>query len=185
MNQARIISNFIAQNGVSDIWRFKFNNKKIFSFFSNIHHTYTHIDYFLLYNRLLGNVSFCSCHSITISDHGAVSFQMALPNYLRPLRNWRLNPLLLADDQFTNFVSSQIDFFLDTNASPEISHSILWGTLKVYLRGQIIEYSSRAKKARDSKLNVILRAIDSQYSTSPSPTQKKIVTTDRIQLAFH
>lgn len=74
---AKVVNDFIAHNGVSDIWRFKFNNKKIFSFFSNVHHTYTRIDYFLLDNRLLGHVSSCTYHSITVSDHGAVSFYIA------------------------------------------------------------------------------------------------------------
>ena len=73
---AKVINDFIAHGGVSDIWRFNFNNQKVFSFFSNVHHTYTRIDYFLL-DRLLGNVSSCTYHSITISDHGAVSFHTA------------------------------------------------------------------------------------------------------------
>ena len=120
-----MINDFIAHNGVSDIWRFNFNNKKAFSFFSNVDHTYTRIDYFFLDNRLLGNVTSCSYHSITISDHGAVSCHVALPNCPRPSRNWRLNPLLLADEQFVNHVSSQISFFLETNVSPEISNSEL------------------------------------------------------------
>lgn len=86
-------------------------NLSPFSFFSNVHHTYTRIDYFLLDNRLLGNVTSCSYHSITISDNGAVSFHMALPNCLRPPRSWRLNPLLLVDEEFVNNISSQISFF--------------------------------------------------------------------------
>lgn len=98
---------------------------------------------------------------------------MALPNCLRPSRSWRLNPLLLADEEFVNNISSQISFFLETNTPPEITHSTLWETLKAYLHGRIIVYSSRAKKARESKLNDILRSIaeiDNKYSTSPSPT---------------
>lgn len=54
---AKVVNNFITQNDVSDIWRFKFDNKKAFSFFSYVHHTC--INYFLLDNRLLGNVSAC------------------------------------------------------------------------------------------------------------------------------
>ncbi len=144
---ARTINDFISQYGVSDIWRFKFDNKKVFSFFYDAHHTYTRIDYFLLDNRLLGNVTCCSYHSITISDHGAVSFHVMLPDCFRPSRSWRLNPLLLADEQFVQHISSQTSLFLETNTSPEISHLTLWETLKAYLRGQIIEYSSRVKKA--------------------------------------
>ena len=75
---AKVINDLMLQNGVSDIWRFKFSDKKAFSFFSNVHHTYTRIYYFLLDNRLLGNINSCIYHSITISDHGAVSFCIQL-----------------------------------------------------------------------------------------------------------
>lgn len=43
--------------------------------------------------------------------------------------------------------------------------------LKAFLRGQIIEYSSRMKKAREAKLENISQAladIDEQHSSSPS-----------------
>lgn len=148
----------------------------MFSFFSNAHHTYTRIDYSLLDNRLLGNVTSCSYHNITISDHGAVSFHVMLPDCFRLSRNWRLKPLLLADEQFTHRISSQTSFFLGINTSPEISHLTLGETLKAYLQCQIIEYSSRAKKLRESKLNNISRStaeIDNQYSSSPSPSPFK------------
>lgn len=71
-----------------------------------------------------------------------------LPDCFRPSRRWRLNPLLLADKQFTHHISSQTSFFLEINTSPEISHLTLWETLKAYFHGQIIEYSSRAKKIK-------------------------------------
>ena len=168
---AKLINEFCAQAGLSDIWRFKYPDKKGFSFFSGVHHTYTRIDYFLLDKRLLGNIETCQYHTISISDHGALSFQLALPNCFRPSRHWRLNPLLLADEEFIHFISSQIQFFLETNATPEISHSILWETLKAFLRGQIIGYSSRMKKIRMAKLDDIsqaLASIDERYSSFPS-----------------
>lgn len=95
---AELIKDFMIKNGVSDIWIFIYDSK------------YTCIDYFLLDNRLLGNISSCSYHSITVSDHGAVSFHIALPKCFRPSCYWRLNPLLLADEKFLNHISTQIDF---------------------------------------------------------------------------
>lgn len=69
---AKTINNFMDRTDMSDIWRFKFPDKKAFSFFSRVHHTYTRIDYFLLENRLLGDVNSCSYYSITVSDHGCL-----------------------------------------------------------------------------------------------------------------
>lgn len=128
---AMVENNFILQNGVSDIWKFKYN-KKAFSFFSNVHHTCTRIDYFRLNNRLSNKVSSCLYHSIKISDYGAESFHLVPPKCSRPSGNWRLNPLL-CEEQFVSRVINQILFFLDTNSSPEISHFTLWETFRAYL----------------------------------------------------
>lgn len=59
--------------------------------------------------------------------------------------------------------------------------------LKAFFRGQIIEYSSRMKKAREAKLENISQAladIDGQHSSSPSPelyeeTEYDTLTTDK------
>lgn len=169
---AKIINDFSIQSGLSDIWRFQNPNKKGFSFFSNVHHVYTRIDYFLIDNRLVGNVESCQYHAISVSDHGALSFQLNLPNCSRPSSHWRLNPLLLADEEFIEYISSQIIFFIETNTTPDVSHSTIWETLKAVLRGQIIEYSSRMKKTREAKLKDISQAladIDEKHSSSPSP----------------
>ena len=55
---AKIIDDFIAWNGVSDIWRFTFNSKRAFSFFSDVHHTYTQINYFFLDNQSINQSLF-------------------------------------------------------------------------------------------------------------------------------
>ncbi|KAF3839709.1 hypothetical protein F7725_018426 [Dissostichus mawsoni] len=62
-------------------------------------------------------------------------------NILRQ-RVWRLNPRLLAEKNFVDFINTQIDFFLETNESPEISYFTLWETMKAYVRGQVISYNA-------------------------------------------
>lgn len=127
---AGVVKNFMNQCGLSDVWRFKFPQTRAYSFFSNVHHTYSRIDYFLLDNRLLPKVKAISYNSIVISDHGAVVLDLNIPNRPPINRIWRLNPLLLSDDIFVELISNQIQFFLETNTSPEISQDTLWETLK-------------------------------------------------------
>ena len=170
---AKVIHNFMSQSGLSDIWRFHSQKKKVFSFFSNVHHTYTRIDYFLLDNKILEKTHSCTYHGITVSDHAAISFVLEIPNIPRPRRNWRFNTVLLADDDFNKMITSEIEFFLDTNRSPEINTSLLWETLKAYIRGQIIAYCSKTNKIKNAKLNelsCLITEIDDQYSKSPSPS---------------
>lgn len=167
---AGVVKNFMNQCGLSDVWRFQYPNTRAYSLFSNAHHTYTRIDYFLLDNRLLSNVRAISYNGIVISDHSAIALDLDIPNRPPVNRIWRLNSLLLADDTFVELISNQIQFFLETNTSPEISHATLWETLKVYIRGQIIAYSSRVKKEKSLKLTEISQRIldiDSIYAHSP------------------
>ena len=150
-----VVRDFMTQCGLTDVWRFQFPHPKDYSFFSNVHHTYTCINYFLVDNRLLPKVKTISYSSIVISDHSAILLDLNIPNRPPPNRIWRLNPLLLADERFVEIISNQIQFFLETNTTPDISYATIWETLKVYIHGQIIAYSSQMKKEKKYKLSDI------------------------------
>lgn len=96
---------------------------------------YTRIDYFLLDNKLTPIVTDIEYSGIVISDHSPVMLKLSFPENTPPQQTWRPNTRLLADDNFKKFINSQIVFFLELNDSPEISSSILWESLKVYIQG--------------------------------------------------
>lgn len=55
---------------------------------------------------------------------------------------------------------------------PGMSYSTIWETLKCYLRGLIISYSSyknQKRKRRLEKLTDFITNIDTQYASDPSP----------------
>ncbi len=110
---------------VTDIWRFFNPSKREYSFFSHVHHTFTRIDYFLVDNRLLSLVSTCKYDAIVISDHAPISVDICLKNFNSTRAPWRLNTRLLLNDDFVNFVSNQIDFFVGLNKTPDVSASVL------------------------------------------------------------
>ena len=62
---------------------------------------------------------------IVIADHSPVLLKLCFPGNSIPQHMWRLNSRLLADEDFVKFIETQIDFFLETNESPEISYSIM------------------------------------------------------------
>lgn len=170
-NSALIIKALCQSSGVVDPWRFKNPTSKEFSFFSAVHQTYSRIDFFLLDKKMLPLIKSCSYESIVISDHSPVVMELWLQNNLTTRRNWRLNPILLSDKAFVDFLSAQIDFFLDTNQLPDTNIFTLWETLKVYLRGQIIEYTARLNKSRSKRFTELIKLIhdvDQLHSVSPS-----------------
>ncbi len=99
-----------------------------------------------------------------------------------------MNSLLLSDSKFTKFVSTQIKFFIETNATPDISHGTLWETFKAFLRGQVLSFTSHTKKEKISKLKELsdnIVQLDAQYAPSPTPEfyQKRICLQTEFDLA--
>ena len=69
-------------------------------------------------------------------------------------------------------ISTAIDNFLETNKDNTVSPSLLWQTLKVVIKGDIIAYTSRVNKARRQEQEQLLNSIidiDHQSSASPTP----------------
>lgn len=91
--------------------------KESILFFSNVHHSYSRIDYFVLDNGLNPRVQSCAYQSFIISDHAPLTLDLTFPNLPSPRRNWHFNTSLLADDNFVSFVADQIPFFLSVNKS--------------------------------------------------------------------
>lgn len=168
---AETINAFLQMYGMIDAWRYRNPVSRQYSFFSPVHNSYSRIDYFLLDKRLLPLLRSSEYESIVISDHSPVIMELYFPDNEPPQRTWRLNPRLLSDEDFVNFLSAQIDFFLETNQSPDTSHSNLWETMKAYLRGQIISYNASMNRRRSARLNELIsliKEVDHKNSEAPS-----------------
>lgn len=169
---ARVIKTFMNEFSVSDPWRFFNPAGKAFSFFSHVHHTFTRIDYFLVDNRLLPTIGPCSYEATVISDHSPVTMSIQIRGIAQCHTPWRFNTRLLASDKFVKMISDQIDFFLSLNKTPDISASVLWETLKAYIRGQIISFVNYESKRRRKELSSIserITQLDTLYAATPSP----------------
>uniref|UniRef100_A0AAR2KJ90 Endonuclease/exonuclease/phosphatase domain-containing protein n=1 Tax=Pygocentrus nattereri TaxID=42514 RepID=A0AAR2KJ90_PYGNA len=66
---ARAIKTFLDTYKIIDIWRFHNPTSRSYSFFSQVHKTYSRMDYFFLDMHLLHLVTGCEYQAIVISDH--------------------------------------------------------------------------------------------------------------------
>lgn len=82
---AQVINSFLKDYAVSDLWRRMNPTARTYSFFSQVHQTFSRIDYFLVDNRLLSSTEACLYNAIVISDHSPLTatFRFA-PNTPRP-----------------------------------------------------------------------------------------------------
>ena len=175
-SMSKSISDFMLQNGFVDAWRFHNPQTKAYSFFSQVHQSYSRIDYFFVDGSLLSKVTSSEYHSIVISDHAPLSLNIQLSGQPRFSSPWRFNTLLLSDDAFNTFILSSIDDFITINKDDSVSYSLLWESLKAYLRGQIISFSAHCNKTRKARLNELLikiRDIDGQNAINPSQSLVK------------
>ncbi len=107
------IKNLCDKFGLLDPWRFIFPSSRTFSFFSPVHHSYSRIDFFLVDKSLIPLVSSSMYHSIVISDHAPSSFVIGLPTQHSSFKPWRLNSLLLADEEFITYLTNEIKIYLE------------------------------------------------------------------------
>lgn len=169
---AKMINSFMEEFHISDPWRFLYPNSKQYSFFSNVHQTFTRIDFFLLSNNLLPFVQSVTYNPIVISDHAPISLMIGFDGLNSTHPPWRFNSRLLSSDDFVQCISSQITTFIEINKTPDISASTLWETLKAYLRGSIISYTAFERKTREAELSRLTQKIgelDRIYAANPSP----------------
>lgn len=168
---AHTIQLFLKTYGVADVWRFRNPTSRAYSYFSPVHKTYSRIDYFFLDKRILHLTKECDYGAMVISDHGPLIMKMYIPDTQSTYRAWRFNPLLLSEDEFTKFISSEIKVFLDINQTPGMSSSTVWESLKAYLRGQIISYCANKRRAnteRIKKLSDEILELDRLHGYTPS-----------------
>lgn len=168
---AHAIRLFLNTNGISDTWRFRNPTTKGYSFFSPVHGTYSRIDYFFLDKKLLPLVSKCEYQAIVISDHAPLVMTLRIPTSHTNYRPWRFNSLLLSDNFFVEHISTEITSFLERNQTPGMSSSVVWESMKAYLRGQIISYSARIRKALNEKLVKLtddILNLDARLALAPS-----------------
>ncbi|KAL2085077.1 hypothetical protein ACEWY4_018397 [Coilia grayii] len=141
-----ILNNICKDLGLVDIWRLLNPSGRDYTFYSSNHLVYTRIDYFLISHSLIPYATSCAIGSILVSDHAEVSLYIQQPTRIGRSKRWRLNSSLLKDPIFKLQVQEQITLFKDTNVSTAPSPGIAWETLKAFLRGFIIQYTSHKKK---------------------------------------
>lgn len=115
----------------------------------------------------------CEYSSIVISDHVPLLLDLDLVPKSKSHSNWRLNTGLLSSEKFCEFISEKISTFIENYKSDSTSPSLLWETLKVVIRGEIISYNARIRKDEKQRQLELMEAIlhiDRQNSTSANPT---------------
>lgn len=143
---SKTIKQFMSDFGLGDGWRLQHPQDREYTFYSNVHQTYSRIDLFLTSNSIIPNIIETKIHPISISDHSPVTLTWNTPAIQKHPTRWRFNTSLLKDPEFDSYFKREWTSFLEINDSLKSPASLLWETWKVVLRGKIISYSVHKKK---------------------------------------
>lgn len=143
--KTQTLNNLLSGLGLVDPWRAKNPKGKDFSFFSNVHNSYSRIDFFCLPQQDIYKVTDCHIEPITLSDHAPVIMKINFGTQ-SSFKYWRLNVSLLNNAETVKEVKQCLKEYFDINDNGEVNPSILWEGAKAVIRGKFIQISSKLIK---------------------------------------
>ena len=145
--EAQTLNDTIDQLDLIDIYRTIHSKTMNFTFFSSAHGIFPRIDHILGHKSSLGEFKKIEIIPSIFSDHNAVRLDV---NYRRKtIKNsniWRLNNMLLNNQQITEDIKKEIEICMETNENENTTTPNLWDTVKVVLRGRSIAIQANLKK---------------------------------------
>lgn len=168
-----------------DVWRTLNPHQNKFTFFSHPHKCHSRIHYFFVPKTIMHAISRCNIGDIVISDHATVVLDVCVKGFLRPVKSWIFNNLLLKDDKFLSYFNSEFKIFLSINSESTNNPSLLWETTKAYIRGLVISYSATKKRKQLEKEKHVeseLNTATSSYLDDPYPALLEKISAVRASL---
>ena len=157
-----------------------------FTFFSSAHGTFSRIDHILGHKSSLGIFKKTEIIPSIFSDHNAVRLDV---NYRRKtMKNsnvWRLNNVLLNNQQITEEIKKEIKICIETNENENTTTQNLGDTVKAVLRGRFIAIQAYLKKQEKSQLNNLtlsLKQLEKEEMKNPRASRRKEISKIRAEI---
>lgn len=117
------------------------------------------LTFFLTDKFLLQNIQRSEIYNITWSDHTLVSITVGEGGLGTRANRGRNNAVLMARPEHKHQIQQALQEFFDLNASSTEDPFTLWNTHKAFIRGILVQQSSRARRLRTQRLNDTLTSI--------------------------
>lgn len=110
------LNQFISSSGLYNVWRCQHSSEKYFMFFSNVHHTYSCMDLFLVDKFLLQKVVKSEIQCITWSDHAPISISVGDQCTVTRANRWWNNIYNLSQPKNSDQIDKALKEFFTINA---------------------------------------------------------------------
>ncbi len=144
-----LLNNFIAEWGLSHIFRLQYGSRQLFTHVDKQHKTQTRLDFFLVDDRLV-NFPVCQTnisHGFK-SDHSYVSLKIQGHTISHGRGYWKFNNCHLKSEDFAQNVR---DIIRETVGSSFDSYNGLWDTIKYKIKDYSIYYGKKVKKYKTTE----------------------------------
>lgn len=119
------------------------------------------------------------------SDHAPVTLSVNLTNPSPAPFIWKNTTYLLARPDTRQQITNSSEEFFSLNSSSVLEGFTLWNAHKEFIRGVLIQISSRWKKSQSKALDDIINSIkilEERLQCNPSSTNHKEILDARLQL---
>ena len=147
-----------ADHGISDIFRLRRGNERVYTHVNKQHKTQTRLDFFLIDDSLV-NYPVCNAdisHGFR-SDHSYISLSLQGSPIKRGIGYWKLNNSHLNNESFLSNVREIINETADSNFD---SYSGLWDVIKMKIKDFAIRFGKKEKKDKVAKKKKISSDIE-------------------------
>ena len=165
----------IDQIDLIDIYRTFHPKTTDYTFFSSAHKTVSGIDHILGHKSNLGTFKKTEIISSILFDHNTMRLEI---NYreedIQNMNTWRLNNMLLNNQEITEEIKEEIKKYLKTNYKENMMIQNLWDAAKAVLSGKFIAIQAYLKKQEKSQINNLtlhLKELEKEDQNYP-PTSK-------------
>ena len=182
--ETQVLNDTLNKMDLTDIYRTFHPKTTEYTFFSSAHGTFTRIDHILGHKSSLGKFKKIEIISSVFSDHNTMRLDI---NYRKKnVKNtniWRLNNMLLNNQEITEEIKEEIKKYLETNDNENTTTQNLWDA--AVLRGKFIPIQSYLKKQEKSQINNLslhLKQSEKEEQKTPKVSRGKEIIKIRSEI---
>lgn len=131
--------NFAQSANLYAVWRCYHSTEKDFTFFSQIHLSYSRIDMFLLDTFLLQQISKSEIGCITWTDHAPVSITARNHGFSTRANRGKNDVHLFTDPVIITDIKNSLIEYLSTNDTEDTNPLVLWNAHKAFIMGLLVK----------------------------------------------
>ncbi|KAF6090844.1 hypothetical protein HJG60_012226 [Phyllostomus discolor] len=181
------LNNTLDEIDLTDIYRAFHPKEAKYTFFSNVHGTFSKIEHTIEHKTSRNNFQKIEIIPSIFSDHKELKQETNPKGKKNPKhsKSWRLNSMVLNNEWVKNEIREEIKTFLETNENELTTTQNLWDTVKTVLRRKLIVIQAYLKKIeifQTNNLTLGLQELKEQQQRQPRACRRKEITKIRAEL---